>query len=56
MSIEDYAITAKPPYEVLGFPSATALGVNVEAARITGNITTSTRQRRTWCLQAGYMD
>ncbi|GKT54620.1 fungal specific transcription factor domain-containing protein [Colletotrichum tofieldiae] len=41
MSIEDYAITTKPPYEVLGFPSATALGVNVEAARITGKITTS---------------
>ncbi|TID04271.1 putative transcriptional regulatory protein C3C7.04 [Colletotrichum higginsianum] len=41
MSIEDYAITTKPPYEVLGFPSATALGVNVEAARITGNITTT---------------
>ncbi|OHW93436.1 fungal specific transcription factor domain-containing protein [Colletotrichum incanum] len=41
MSIEDYAITTKPPYEVLGFPSATALGVNVEAARITGKITTT---------------
>ncbi|GKT83823.1 fungal specific transcription factor domain-containing protein [Colletotrichum tofieldiae] len=41
MSIEDYAITTKPPYEVLGFPSATALGVNVEAARITGKITTN---------------
>ncbi|KAK6227416.1 fungal specific transcription factor domain-containing protein [Colletotrichum tabaci] len=41
MSIDDYAITTSPPYEVLGFPSATALGVNVEAARITGNITTT---------------
>ncbi|KAK1625535.1 hypothetical protein BDP81DRAFT_328235 [Colletotrichum phormii] len=33
MSVEDYAITTKPPYEVLGFPSSTALGVNVQAAR-----------------------
>ncbi|KAL0936057.1 fungal specific transcription factor domain-containing protein [Colletotrichum truncatum] len=41
MSIEDYAITVVPPYEVLGFPSATALDVNVKAARITGKITST---------------
>ncbi|KAK1676112.1 hypothetical protein BDP55DRAFT_693760 [Colletotrichum godetiae] len=46
MSIEDYAITTKPPYEVLGFPSATALGVNVLAARITGKITATIYSQR----------
>lgn len=45
MSIEDYAITTKSPYEVLGFPSATALDVNVQAARITGKITASLLHR-----------
>ncbi|KAH9231564.1 hypothetical protein K456DRAFT_1763336 [Colletotrichum gloeosporioides 23] len=41
MSIEDYAITTAPPYEILGFPSATALGVNVKTARLTGKITST---------------
>ncbi|KAK1532308.1 uncharacterized protein CCOS01_04291 [Colletotrichum costaricense] len=46
MSIEDYAITTKSPYEVLGFPSATALDVNVQAARITGKITATIYSQR----------
>ncbi|KAH0426602.1 fungal specific transcription factor domain-containing protein [Colletotrichum camelliae] len=41
MSIEDYAIAIAPPHEVLGFPSATALAVNVKAARLTGKITST---------------
>ncbi|KAF9869750.1 fungal specific transcription factor domain-containing protein [Colletotrichum karsti] len=41
MSIEDYAITTPAPYEVPGFSSATALAVNVKAARITGKITST---------------
>ncbi|EQB55597.1 hypothetical protein CGLO_04463 [Colletotrichum gloeosporioides Cg-14] len=41
MSIEDYAITTAPPYEILGFPSAIALGVNVKTARLTGQITST---------------
>ncbi|KAK1722606.1 uncharacterized protein BDZ83DRAFT_582762 [Colletotrichum acutatum] len=46
MSIEDYAITTKYPYEVLGFPSAIALDVNVQAARITGKITATIYSQR----------
>ncbi|KAH6685845.1 hypothetical protein F5X68DRAFT_241104 [Plectosphaerella plurivora] len=39
MGIDDKAITIDPPGDAWGFPSASAIAVNVRAARITGQIT-----------------
>lgn len=41
MSIGDYAISALPPYDAAGYPSATPMTVNVHTARVTGQITST---------------
>lgn len=41
MSIEDHAISAREPFDAPAYPSATALAVNTQTARVTGRITSS---------------